>query len=179
VRGAARAGPAFGVAVGLLLGVSAVADARTLIAYQLDWFKQTALIDAARTIPELRTARHIRVVDTATALNALRRTYRFYEYNALLSQALGDTRRLASSKAGEPSAGDLAEFIARPRYHMEEYVPSPVDLELRISPRDGPPGALEVLRLVVLEATGSPSFEAEVSRLIDVRATPVGPVPAP
>jgi hypothetical protein len=178
-RGAGLAGPAVAVAVGLLLGVSAVADARTLIAYQLDWFKQTALIDAARTIPELRTARHIRVVDTATAFNALRRTYRFYEYNALLSVALGDTRRLAAADGTEPSPDDLATFIARPAYHMQEYVPSPVDLELRVSARGPSPGVLDVVRLVFLEATGSPSFGPEVDALIDVEAAPVTPAPVP
>jgi hypothetical protein len=180
VRGAGRAGPAFGVAVGLLLGVSVVADARTLVAYQLDWFKQTALIDAVRTIPEARSARHIRIVDTATSFNALRRTYRFYEYNALFSQALGDERRLAADDATDPSGGNLARFIDRPAYHMGQYVPSPVDLELRVSVGNGSPGVMTVLRLVALEALGSSSFAPEVSRLIDVRATPVGgstPVP--
>jgi hypothetical protein len=173
VKGAGRAGPAFGVAVGLLLGMSAVADARTLVAYQTDWFKQTALIDAARTIPEMRSARHIRVIDSTTSFNALRRTYRFYEYNALFSEALGDTRRLASDGTSEPGQVDIGQFIARPAYHMGQYVPSPVDLELRVSSIHGYPGGLQVLRLVVLEALGSPSFEAEVSRLIDVRASPV------
>jgi hypothetical protein len=178
VRGAGRAGPVFGVAVGLLLGISVVADLRTLVAYQVDWFKQTVLIEAARTLPDMRTARHIRVVDAATAFNALRRTYRFYEYNALFSVALGDTRRLASSETDDPSADRLGDLIARPAYHMGEYVPSPVDLELRVT-SNGPPGAGQVLRLVLLEALGSPSFETEAARLIDVRAVPAAAAPAP
>lgn len=179
-RGAGRAGPAFGVAVAMLLGMSAVADARTLVAYQMDWFKQVALIDAARTIPAMQTARHIRVIDSSTAFNALRRTYRFYEYNALFSEAMGDTRRLASDGANEPSLKEIGQFISRPAYHMGEYVPSPVDLELRVSSMHGFPGGLQVLRLVALEAVGSPSFEPEVSRLIDISASPVpGSPPVP
>ena len=180
VKGAGRVGPAFGVVVGLLLGISAVADARTLVSYQADWFKQTALIDTVRTLPAMRDARHIRVIDSATGMNALRRTYRFYEYNALFSEALGDTRRLASDGISELSAEEIATFISRPGYHMGRYVPSPVDLELRVSPGGGSPGPLQVLRLVVLEALGSPSFESEVSGLIDVTAVPVvnsSPVP--
>jgi hypothetical protein len=179
VTGAGRAAPAFAVAVGLLLGVSAVADARTLVAYQADWYKQTALIDAARSIPAMRTARHIRVIDAATAFNTLRRTYRFYEYNALFSEALGDTGRLVSDGANEPRPEDIGQFISRPAYHMDRYVPSPIDLELRVS-SNGYPGGLQILRLVALEALGSPSFEPEVSRLIDVQATPiVGSLPVP
>lgn len=180
IQGAGRAGPVFGVAVGLLLGICVVADARTLVAYQLDWFKQTALIDAARTIPAVRTARHIRVVDSAAGYNALRRTVRFYEYNSMFSLVLGDTRRLVSDSASDPSGKDLTRFIDHPAYHMGEYVPSPVDLELRVSSSPGSPGTLKVLQLVLLEALGSPSFEAEVSGLINVRATPVGeatPIP--
>lgn len=173
LRSAGPVGATFGLAVGLLLGISAVADARTLIAYQLDWFKQTALIEAARTLPEMRTARHIRVVDEAIELDALRRHYRFYEYNALFSQALGGTSRLASSAANEPGEEEIGLFIPRPAYHMEQYVPSPVDLELRITPGDVAGGALPALRLLLLEATGSPQFAEEASRLIDVRATMV------
>jgi len=183
VRGTRSASPIGGVltvAVGLMLGISAVADARTLVAYQLDWYKQTALIDAARTIPELRTAHHIRVIDDAQRLDALRRRYRFYEYNALFEQALGDTRRLASDGTDEPSADELSLFISRPAYHMEQYVPSPVDLELRVAPGDATGDGLEAARLLVLETLGSPSFDSEVARLIDVQATPaVGPAPVP
>jgi hypothetical protein len=151
-----------------------------LVTYQLDWFKQTALIDAARTIPAIGTARHIRVVDSATAYNALRRTYRFYEYNSMFSLVLGDTRRLVSDRAHDPSGTDLNRFIDHPAYHMGEYVPSPVDLELQVSSSPGSAGALKAMQLVVLEALGSPSFGPEVSGLINVRATPVGeatPVP--
>ena len=125
-------------------------------------------------------AHHIRIDDTATSFNALRRTYRFYEYNALFSQALGDTSRLVAERSSDPSAGDLGPFIDRPAYHMGEYVPSPVDLELHVSAGSGSPGVLTVLKLVVLEALASPSFEPDVSRLIDVRTTRVGgstPVP--
>jgi hypothetical protein len=179
-RGAGRIGPVFGIAIGLLVGISVVADARTLIAYQLDWFKQSALTDAARTIPELRTARHIEIVDSATALNALRRTYRFYEYNALFSVALGDTRRLAVERGKEPDAEALPDFISHPAYHMGEYVPTPVDLELRLSMGEHTPGVLQILRLVMLEALGPAGFDAEVARLIDVQARPVGgSAPAP
>jgi len=179
-RGIHRLGPpgrAGGiVVVGLLLGISVVADARTLIAYQVDWFKQQALIEAVRATPELQAARHIRIIDSATAYNALRRKYRFYEFNALFSEATGNTRRLASGK-NEPSLDNIQLFISRPAYHMSEYTPSPVDLELRISTGE-PPRALEVLRLVILEATGSPTFDAEVSRLIEVRAIPIPGVPS-
>jgi hypothetical protein len=180
LRGLGRAGPAVGVAVGLLFGVAVVADARTLIAYQLDWFKQNALIDAARTIPEVRTATHIRIVDGTLAYNALRRRYRFYEYNALFSAALGDTRRLVAEQGRDPGEKSLPAFIDHPVYHMGGYVPGPVDLELRVSAVDGAPNVLRILSLVVEEATGSPSFEHDVSHLITVSPTPVvglGPVP--
>jgi hypothetical protein len=161
------------VVVGIVLGISGVADARTLKAYQADWYKQVALIEWARDLPALKEARHIRVIDDATAFNTLRRTYRFYEYNALFSEALGDTRRLASLPGREPTPEELEEFVARPAYHMGQYVPSPVDLELRIEAADGVPGTLEVLRLIVAEATGSPTFGQDVDRLITVEATRV------
>jgi hypothetical protein len=180
LRGGGPIGGALGLAVGLLLGVSLVADARTLVAYQLDWYKQTALIEAVRTIPELQTARHVRVIDEATELDALRRHYRFYEYNAIVGEALGGANRLLSSADNEPSDADIELFIARPAYHMEQYVPVPVDLELRITPGDLAGGDLEAMRLLALEALGSRSFASEVGRLIEVRASPVaGAAPAP
>lgn len=171
-------GAALGAAVGLLLGVSIVADARTLVAYQVDWFKQLALIDAARLIPEVGSARHIRIVDGARSLNALRRTYRFYEYNALFSQAVGDERRLVAERATDPSDRDLSDFISHPAYHMSQYVPSPVDLELKVSAGSGSPGLLRVFELVAFEALGSRSFQTGVGELVDVQVVTMG-APAP
>lgn len=170
---AARSGV---VVVGLLIGISAVANLRTLVAYQVDWFKQQALIRAVRATPELETARHIRVTDSASAFNALDRTYRFYELNALFQQATGNTRRLVELAGKGPATDDLEQFIERPAYHMGEYVPTPVDLELNVSAGDSP-HALDVLRLVILEVVDPPSFEMEVARLIEVRATPVAGAP--
>lgn len=177
VRGIGPVGRAGGVVVvGLLLGMSAIADARTLIAYQVDWFKQRALIETVRSVPELQTARHIRVFDSATSFNAMRRFYRFYELNALFREATGNTRRLVALPNEEPGLDRIQLFIARPGYQMSQYIPAPVDLEVRLSPGQYPHG-LEVLRLVVMEAVGSPSFESEVSRLIIVHAFPVGAIP--
>jgi hypothetical protein len=137
-------------------------------------------MDAARAIPSMRTAHHVLVIDSSRKLNVLARTYRFYEYNALFSEAIGDTRRLASDGVNEPGPDEIARFISRPAYHMDQYVPVPVDLELRVTPADGTPGALRALRLLVLEALGSPSFGPEVSGLIEVRASPVaGSAPVP
>ncbi len=56
---------------------------------------------------------------------------------------------------------------------MGGYVPSPVDAELRITKGDLTPRTVDLLRLVVAEATASASFEAEVKRLIEVRLTPL------
>jgi hypothetical protein len=177
VGGIGPAGRAGGVVVvGLLLGIAVVADARTLIAYQVDWFKQQALIEAVRTTPALQTARHIRVVDSASVMNGMRRTYRFYELNALFREATGNTRRLVALEGREPDPDLIALFTSRPGYQMSEYVPSPVDLEVRISTGEYPRG-LDVLRLVVLEATGSPSFRAEVARVIEIGATPIAEFP--
>lgn len=164
------------VIVGLLLGVSLVANARTLVAYQLDWFKQQALIEAVRADPQLQSARHIRVVDAASGLNAMRRAYRFYELNALFRAATGTTDRLVALAGGEPAPDILELVISRPAYQMSDYVPTPIDLEMRVSPGDRP-GALGVLRLVLLEALDSRSFAVEVSRLVDVRATRPAGVP--
>lgn len=173
-RGVSSLGPAGragGVAVvGLLLGISAIADAKTLVAYQVDWFKQQALIEAVRATPELQTARHIRVVDAAPAFNAMRRTYRFYELNAMFRLVTGNSRRLVALAGKDPRADQLPLFISRSAYQMDEYVPSPIDLDLRLSAGDYPHG-LDVLRLVFLEAVGSPDFATDVSRLIEVSAT--------
>ena len=127
---------------------------------------------AARQIPEMRNARHITVDDTTTGLDALRRRYRFYEYNALFGQALGDETRLVSDGVVEPAPEDLQTFIDRPEYHMTGYIPSPVDLKLQVSPGPADRGLLEVAHLLWLEAIGSPDFETDAARLLDVSATP-------
>ncbi|MEO8571954.1 MAG: hypothetical protein ABI553_09680 [Chloroflexota bacterium] len=162
--------------VGLLLGISVIADVRTLVGYQVDWFKQQALIEAVRADPALQTARHVRVNDAATALNALRRTYRFYELNAMFEEGTGTRDRLVALRGREPAEADLESIIDRPAYHMGDYVRRPVDLDLRIAPGD-PPHLADVLTLLWLEATGSPSFRPEVSRLVNLSVSGVTGAP--
>jgi hypothetical protein len=173
-RGVTRLGPvgrgAGVAAVGVLLGISAVADARTLVAYQVDWFRERALIAAVRSRPDLHAARHVQVDDAAARLNAMRRTYRFYELNAMFERATGTQDRLVALRGRDVAPADIDRFVARRMYHMTGYVATPVDLELRIETGQAP-RLLEVLRLLVLEGVDSPSFEAEVGRLIEVSAT--------
>ena len=164
------------VAVGLVLGISLIANVRTLLTYQADWFKQQALVASVRGNEVVQGARHIDMTDAATELNALRRTYRFYELNALFEVATGNTRRLVAADGKEPRPEDLGPYIERARYHMSEYVPTPVDVELIVS-AGAIPGPIDLLRLVVLEAVDSTTFASEVSRLIAVEARPVGSPP--
>jgi hypothetical protein len=59
---------------------------------------------------------------------------------------------------------------------MTEYISVPADLKVWISPGDTP-GLLDTLELVVLEAVGSPSFETDVARLLEIRTTPAAGAP--
>ena len=177
VGGLGAAGRRVGlVVVGLGLGISVVADVRTLLDYQLDWFKQEALVDAVRATPEAAAAHHVRIDDRATALNALRRTYRFYEYGALFEEAIGGTARLVANADGEPAPKSLPLVVERPRYRLTGYQPAPVDLTLQIVPRDRA-GGLTALRLLALEATDSATYHAELARLIELRPAAAGAVP--
>ena len=159
-------GRSAGIAVvGALIGLAAVADVRTLMAYQVDWFKQQAIIGAVRTTPALAEARHIAVVDRATRLNAMHRTIRFYELNALFEQALGGTDRLVEPENRGPGPDALPRFIERPGYHMSDYTPTPVDLVLEIQP--GPHiGVRTTARLLLLEALGSPDLAKELGVIV-------------
>jgi hypothetical protein len=167
------AGRSVGVAVvGVLLGISAVADLRTLVAYQVDWFKQGAIVAAVRAAPGVADARHIEVVDNASRLNAMHRVIRFYEWNALFEQALGGTDRLVAPKDKGPAPELLDRFIARPGFHMSDYRPTPVDLTIEIRPADRI-GFRRTANLLLLEWTGSPELASQLSGIVTLTPIPV------
>jgi hypothetical protein len=61
--------------------------------FLVDWHKQLAIIEFAESSDIVRGASVIIVRDSAEELNAIARTYRFYEWNGLFERAYGDQKR--------------------------------------------------------------------------------------
>jgi len=75
--------------------------------YQRDWYKQVSLIENFKSSDIIRNNSIILFEDHTTDLNANNRSYRFYEYNGMMSSAFGDESRLGC---------DLGSFQGVPYY---------------------------------------------------------------
>jgi hypothetical protein len=63
--------------------------------FAVDWNKQKAIIQMFSESEDIRKADVVLITDETTNLNAIKRQYRFYEWNGLLEKAFGDQTRFA------------------------------------------------------------------------------------
>lgn len=65
--------------------------------FWLDWRKQKMLIELFAASDDIRRADVVLIDDQTLKLNAIKREYRFYEWNGLFEEAFGNQRRFAVS----------------------------------------------------------------------------------
>jgi hypothetical protein len=140
-------------AVLALVATLFVADnARVWADFQRDWYKQVAVMENLKAMPEVQQGKRFVFEDRARDLDANHRRYRDYEYTGLLQMAFGErTREGRGSRAGPPRATEIALLVE----------PGPLELTLA-----------EVARLRVLEATDEARFRASVRAAVRVTALP-------
>jgi hypothetical protein len=63
--------------------------------FVVDWSKQETLVKLFSQNKDIRSADVVLIVDNTIKINAIRRRYRFYEWNGLLEKAFGDQKRFA------------------------------------------------------------------------------------
>ena len=142
-------------AVLALLAILFVADnARVWLAFQKDWYKQVAMMENLKALPEVLRGTRFVFDDRATELDANRRRYRDYEYTGLLQMAFGDrSREGRRSDSKPPAASEIPLVIERGALQLT---------------------AAEVVRLRMLEATDESGFRARVATAIRVTVMPNG-----
>jgi len=107
----------------VIVGLSLAYNASTYKDFFVDWQKQKQIIHLFSINPALKDARLIIINDQSTDLNAIGRTYRFYEWNGLLELAFGDQKRFGINKAELPNylnGGYINEFFTA-RYKASDF----------------------------------------------------------
>jgi hypothetical protein len=146
-------------AVLVLFAVLFVADnARVWLAFQRDWYKQVAVMENLKTLPEVRGGRRFVFEDRATHLDANGRSYRDYEYTGLLQLAFGDTRR--EGRRGGRKPADTSEIT------------------LLIESGSLQLTAAETVKLRILESTDDARFRARVAPAMRVTVLPASAIAA-
>jgi hypothetical protein len=64
--------------------------------FYIDWQKQLFIIENFKNDPILKKASFVIVQDRTKDLNAIERSYRFYEWNGMLARAIGNEKRFAT-----------------------------------------------------------------------------------
>lgn len=109
----------------IILSSFCIYNMNTYKQFNVDWFKQLAFIENIKNIPEIKNNSTFIVEDNTSGLNAINRTYRFYEYSGLMKQAFGDEKRLAAKEPDFSSilsnSKKIARATSRPYFSMKEY----------------------------------------------------------
>lgn len=95
----------------ILLSVCILMNIQTYRDFHVDWQKQSELIVEFSRSDVIKDSQLVFFDDKAKDLNALNRSYRFYEWNGLMAEAFGDERRFGSdvSELDDLRDGDFLE----------------------------------------------------------------------
>jgi len=134
-----------------LLASFVVTNVETWLDVQRDWYKQEALLSAFASNPKARDQALFLVEDHSAGLNALHRSYRFYEYSGMLDSLFGGQARLMADKASYRGDAHYTQFAGYGMYRIANYARSSRSYRVRIDrgrvPSRGETFALLVQRL--------------------------------
>jgi len=163
----------FGFAVELvvvcaLLSAYALADVKTSLAYQRDWYKQVSLMRHMESSSDMRRGGHFVFTDEAASLNAVPRTYRAYEYNGMMRRVFGDATRFGVDMS-EIGSYDPIAMKKHHQYNSWEYEPDSARYLVTVTP-----GTRNVLKLGVLldlwckESFRPQRFKQDVEDVVEI-----------
>lgn len=95
----------------------------TYVNFYADWQKQLLIIEKFKNDSVVSKANLVIIEDHTKSINAIGRTYRFYEWNGMLARALGDQRRFAVEPKDSSSytEGELDKYF-NAQYKAGEHV---------------------------------------------------------
>lgn len=158
----------------VIIGVFIASAVRTCVMYQVDWYKQLALISHMRTTPEFRKGNTFLFVDKATKYNADHRLVLSYEFNGMMQEVFGDATRFGSER--DIFIGWARQFNAYLPYHQYHYwqyklPPRAYTVTIAPGPVDGTrPGTL--IGMMFDEHFAPKRFQRRIDNLIELTAVP-------
>jgi hypothetical protein len=175
----------------VLVCVMVSGNVRTYSAYWLDWYKAISLVKEFRLSDEIKKNTSFLFHDECRDLNAERRTYRFYEYCALMNLAFGEDSRFGTEETlwnTRTSLDDMRILLTQLRswpntvdyakaYFMSRWVPQSPKCRVRILCRAPKPGFVDLLRLKYLELFDSSRFYSELPDLVYLDVAPSCGIP--
>lgn len=166
----------------LLVSAFIVTNASTYLRFQVDWFKQAAIIENVSADSVVKDNTTFIVDDRATALNAMERHVQFYEYNGMLKRAFGTDTRLAawgSDIGAFANPSFLALCVERPQYNFKDYTYAAPTHTIVVDAGTRQVGFLSGARLLAEELFDPALFRADVKQVVTVRVEPIGQAVAP
>ena len=107
----------------VLVSAFVLADLRSSLAYQADWYKQVSLMQRMGQSADIRRGSYFVFSDEASELNAALPTYPAYAYNGMLRKVFGDTTRFGVDESGT-AVFDPLVMREYEQYNCWEYQPT-------------------------------------------------------
>lgn len=154
--------------------------------YWLDWYKAVSLVEQFKQSNEIRDNKSFLFQDECRGLNAKRRTYRFYEYGALMNMAFGEDSRFGTENAQwdtRTGLNSVRHFLSLLRsssrgvdytkaYFISRWIPEEPTCRVQILCKKPRTSLAALLRLKFLEFFDVSTFRKEVSSLVSLHVAP-------
>lgn len=110
-----------------VIGLSLTYNISNYLDFFADWKKQEAIISLLKSDNAVAASSLVAFNDNTTHSNAIKRTFRFYEWSGILEVAFGDQKRLGvnygNGKLDDYPKGELDKYIHSPFYKSSQFEP--------------------------------------------------------
>jgi hypothetical protein len=140
--------------------------------YQGDWYKQLSLIQQMKENAIIKDNTTFLFKDETLRLNAMKRTYNFYEYSGIMKRAFGDEKRFGASNREQFEWYQSSIFCNKTHSLSEYIITSP---QYIVAIRHGIDGfdRFDIIKFMVDRVTDKRRFESNIRRLVAIECTPI------
>lgn len=111
----------------MVVGLSLTYNIANYLDFFADWKKQEAIISLLKNDDVVAASSLVAFNDNTTHSNAIKRTFRFYEWSGILEAAYGDQKRLGvnygNGKLDDYPKGELDKYTHSPFYKSSQFEP--------------------------------------------------------
>jgi hypothetical protein len=141
--------------------------------FQKDWFKQLSLISNFRSDNVIKYNTTFFFDDRTLDYNAIKRTYRFYEFNGIFKYCFNDENRFGENLVNINNFVDYQAITKLPRYNMSSYIKGEKDVLVKIENGDYQLNIWNIFYLLYSNYFNRNEFNDKINKIVKLDTQPI------
>ena len=150
----------------ILITIFLCANIFIYLDYQRDWFKQLSLIENFKISKFIKNNNNFLFTDNTKDLNAIERSYRFYEWSGIMKQAFKDESRFGVNVNEKDNINNLLGLKNYPQYNFSKYNSGSKEINVIIEHGEFELSKRNIIKLFYYKFFDKKKYEDSIKKII-------------